>query len=524
VTRSHSRLRARRLAAGAAALVLLAAGRPAAVRAQSTYEQLQTFSGVLSHVRVNYVDSVDTGELVRASIEGMLRSLDPHSRYVSLKDFELTQRWDRGELAGVGLALEDVDGRPTVLTVQPGGPAAKAGVLAGDRLRSVNDSSVAGVAASALGGRLLGDKGTRVRLTFERGAGLSADSFAVTLKRAILEHHVVSAPRMGDPVTGYVRLTEFTPLAPKELLDALGKLRGLGAKQYILDLRGNGGGSVDAMVEIASAFLPAKVEIFHTQGRKRTGVDSMVTKEAGEYVRPPLVVLVDEGTASASEMLTGTLQDHDRALVVGRRTFGKALMQMALPLPGGDVIWLTTARVVTPSGRVIQRRYHGLAAEQYYAFAGKSGAAEDTAGVFKTEHGRSVRGGGGIEPDVERPAAELPVWFSVAADSNFVAAVADSVATTLPLDKAGRDAWTAAAARWDAALVTPFLARIRTRLHVAGEADAPLRARLGRILAARAAEVRWGAEAAEELVVRNDPDVRLAVEQMARLPVLLTAH
>jgi hypothetical protein len=199
-------------------------------------------------------------------------------------------------------------------------------------------------------------------------------------------------------------------------------------------------------------------------------------------------------------------------------------MQSALPLPNGDVVWLTTARVVTPSGRVIQRRYSGLGTDQYYALAGKSGAPEDTLAVYKTERGRPVRGGGGIVPDVSRPiSAELPVWFSIAADSGYDTAIADSVAQTLPAGAPGQNTWAADTAAWNARLVTPFLARVRDRLGVRGEPAPEVRSRLGRILGSRAAVVRWGPEAGEDFLVRNDGDIRASVPLFARLPELLAA-
>jgi len=503
------------------AALLLTAASP--LDAQTTaYEQLQAFSGVLSQVRQNYVDSVDFGRLVQASIRGMLRSLDPHSYYTTRQEFDLRMRWDRGELAGPGLSLDDADRSVTVLAVEPDSPAGKAGVQAGDRVLSVNDSGVAGLGARALEVRLFGEKGSTIRMTFERGSVVEPDTLAVKLKRTLLEHRVVSPPRMADRTTGYVRLAQFTPPAPKELSDVVKKLRDLGAKQLILDLRGNPGGDITAMVEIASAFLPAHAEVFHTQGRKKTGFESVVTGEAGEFARLPLIVLIDVGSASAAEMLAGSLQDHDRALVVGRRSFGKALMQSSLPLPNGDVVWLTTARVVTPSGRVIQRRYSGIGTEQYYALAGKAGAAEDTLTIYRTEHGRPVRAGGGIVPDVTRPImAELPVWFSVAADSGFDSVVADSVAAMLPAGAPAEAAWVRDTSAWDARLVAPFLQRVHVRLGVRGEPAPALRSRIGRILGSRAAVVRWGPEAGEEFLIRNDGDIQAALPLFPRLSELL---
>jgi carboxyl-terminal processing protease len=512
-----------------AALVLaagMAAATPASLRGQtpmSPYEQLQVFSGVLSQIRVNYVDSVNLGGLVRAAIEGMLEGLDPHSRYVSRQDFDLRNAFERGELAGTGVSLEDADGAVIVLGVDPSGPAERAGVQPGDRIRALDGFPVAGLDASALEVRLLGDKASRVRLTLERGPLVDPDTFAVTLRREIIEARFVSPARLAAPGIGYVRLSRFTPTAPEELKAALKKAKGMGAARLILDLRGNPGGSMTALSEIASLFLPAGVELFHTEGRTRGARDTVRTAGAGEYAALPLVVLVDGGSASAAEMLAGTLQDLDRAVIVGRRTFGKALMQTALPLPGGDVVWLTTARIASPSGRVIQRSYVQTGSRRFGAVAGVANPAADSVKVFRTRNGRTVRGGGGIEPDVVREGAELPAWFAIAADSGFILAIADSVGRALPLAKDAMPAWAADTAAWDSRLVTPFLARVHAWLGARADASAPLRRRLGRILAHRAAEVRWGAETAEEFTLAVDPDVGLAVETVPRIERLLMA-
>jgi hypothetical protein len=262
--------------------------------------------------------------------------------------------------------------------------------------------------------------------------------------------------------------------------------------------------------------------VFSTRGRKRATDTNYVTKRDGEFRLLPLVVLIDERSASASEALASSLQDHDRALLVGRRSFGKALMQAPFLLPSGDIVWLTIGRVITPSGRVIQRRYHGIGYEQYLSFAGKSGAEEDTTTAFKTSAGRRFRGGGGIAPDIVVPIlAPLPVWWSAAADSGFDDAVSDSVAQTLPATAAARAAWVSAESEWRAKLLPPFLSRVRARLGVAANTDSLLDRRLARILASRAAEVRWGPDAREEFLIRNDRTIRIASEQFPRLRELL---
>jgi carboxyl-terminal processing protease len=262
--------------------------------------------------------------------------------------------------------------------------------------------------------------------------------------------------------------------------------------------------------------------VFRTRGRKRDVDTTYTTRRKGEFEWVPLIVLIDQHSASASEALAGSLQDHDRALLLGRRSFGKALMQTPLFVPSGDYVMLTVGYVLTPNGRLIQRRYRGLAAEQYRGFAGKTGAEDDTTKVFHTDNGREVRGGYGIAPDVVRPvAAEFPVWWSAASDSGFDHAVADSVAHLLAATPAARAAWMDGAADWHDRLVLPFLARVRTRLGVPAVTGDALGRRIAVNLAARVAEVRWGPEGLEEFVVRNDADVRAALDHLPRLAALL---
>ncbi len=324
---------------------------------------------------------------------------------------------------------------------------------------------------------------------------------------------------MLDASTGYLRLEGFEEKGGHEMSDAFRKLKGDGAQRVVLDLRGNPGGLVFAAVDIASLFFKKGTLVFRTEGRIRSANREYNTEKDGAFSDMPLVVLVDHGSASAAEALAASLQDHDRALLLGRRTFGKALMQQALPVPPqGDMVWLTVGHVVTPSGRVIQRAYHGLKTEQYYSFAGKSGAEQDTLKTYQTQHGRSVRGGGGIVPDITLPEpVMLPPWFFAASDSGFDTAVSDSVAATLPKDPAARAKWFDAVSEWQTSLVKPFLDRVHSRLQVTAEPDSALAARLGRILAYRVTEVRWGPDALEDILLRNDPDIRAASDYTNRI-------
>ncbi len=500
--------------------LLLAPGRASA---QAAYEQLQTFSSLLNQVRASYVDSVTYAELVHAAIDGVLSSLDPHSRFLKREDGEREMAYEAGALAGTGIVLDEVEGSLAVLSVLPNTPGSRAGVSPGDRLLSINDTASDGLTAWEAGSRLIGEKGKKVRLLFERGNPLEPDSLRVSIKFDLLKPWSVTAAQLVDATTGYVRLSGFHEKGPEELEKAIKDLKGKGAKRLVLDLRGNPGGSVFAAVEIAGLFLPSGAMVFKTIGRRKSATDDFVTKKDGPFRDLPLMLLVDEGSASASEAVAGSLQDHDRALILGRRSFGKALMQQAFPIPPqGDMVWLTVGRIATPSGRIIQRSYTGLKASQYYSFAGRSGTERDTTAVYHTDNRREARGGGGISPDVAiGKTAELPSWWGVAADSGWIEAVADSVGNTLPKDPKLGAKWSSTPEDWQGGLVTPFLTRVRGRLHLTAEPDTALRGRVGRILAYRAAEVRWGMDAAETLRIRYDPDIRVAMGYWEKLGELL---
>ncbi len=516
-----------RLARWSPLVLALALLRPLPAAAQgASYEQLQTFSSLLNQIRINYVDSVSYAQLVRAAVDGVLGSLDPHSRFLRHADGEREMAYQAGLLAGLGITFDEVDAQLAVVTVYPGSPAARKNITAGDRLVTINDTSVAGLSPADVGLRLLGEKGSKVRLLFERGSRFEPESVAVTLKYDFIKPRSVVTHLMLDPTTGYVRLAEFFEKAGDETEQAIKELKGKGARRVVLDLRGNPGGAVIGASDVAGLFLPKGTLVFRTVGRRRAIVERTITTRDGPFRDLPLIALVDEGSASASEALVGSLQDHDRALVVGRRSFGKALVMVALEVPPqGDLVMLVVGRVVTPSGRIIQRAYHGMKAEQYYDFAGTAGAGQDTVAVFRTDNGREVRGGGGIAPDVALPeGVRIPAWFSTAADSGWIEAVSDSVAALLPKEPAGRQAWLTATADWQSRLVEPFLSRVTGRLKLTTPPDEAMRARVGRLLAYRAAEVRWGPEAAEELWLRSDAGLATAMGYWDQLPRLLTAH
>ena len=499
---------------------------PGALSAQGTYEDLQAFSSVLNYVRLNYVDSVSYHGMVRAAIAGMLQSLDPHSRFETKADFERYVDLMQGKLSSSGLTLELVDGRPVVLGIVHGSPTDRAGVLPGDRLLSINDTSALGIPTRALELRLSGDQGAKFRLRLERGPALEPDTLRVSFKLAPVKPPAVSEALLVDSTTAVVRLESFErPDAIAEVSKTLDDLKHRGMKRLVLDLRWNPGGLVQGASQLAGLFLPARTLVFRTKGRQSADDQQFVTVQDGKWKDLPLAVLVNEWTASASEAFAGAMQDHDRAIIVGRRTFGKALMQRDFILPDGDVIWLTVARIVSPSGRVIQRQYHGLGALQYDLLAGHGGAPADTDALYHTDAGRVVRGGGGILPDsVLPPAPAPPRWWVTAGDSGILLRVADSVSQTLGASDRDQAAWLSLGpAGWRARLLGPFLTACRAELGIEARLDERQADQVAVRLAARAAQVRWGDVAASAVEVSADPEVAAARRALPATGALL-AH
>jgi carboxyl-terminal processing protease len=506
----------------ALALLLVLPVAKSAAQQRTSYEELQTFSQVLAYIFHSYPDSVSYSVLVKAAIDGVLRDLDPHSRFLSRLEYERLDSLERGNLAVTGASIDDVDEEPTVLGVYPGSPAEAAGVRPGDRVLALNDTVVAGLQIETIRIRMAGPAGSKIRVRFARGPRLEPDTFTLALKRRVLEAHYVFEARMADSITGFVRLNEFGEKSADEVHDAIKGLRKQGARQMILDLRNNPGGYVAQAVDLVSQFVPKGTVVFSTKGRRADVDTTFHTRRDGDFLDLPLVVLVNEHSASAAEATAASLQDHDRALIVGRRSFGKALMQTGFVVSSGEVLVMTVGHVISPSGRYIQRRYSGLAVEQYYSLAGKSGAQADTDRVYHTDAGRVVRGGGGVQPDlVDSAAGELGAWWVAAQDSGWVAAVAESIAATLPGTPAGMTAFEATVPGWGNSLMPGLLTRIRERLHVQASIDSLTQWRLGYEVGRRVVETRWGIAARYDLDLHHDGDVRMAIQAFPRLGDLL---
>jgi carboxyl-terminal processing protease len=507
-----------------ALVALLTLASPAhAQQRRSAYEELQTFSGVLNHILNNYADTISYRQMIRAAIDGVLESLDPHSHFLSHQDDIVLGRLVRGDLAGIGIHIEPVGDDLVIRTLDRNGPADRAGLFPGDRLVAVGDTAVAGLDATQVEARLAGRKGSKVRLRLERGSHLEPGELEVEIERKQIEVSAVEPPILLDSATVYVRVIRFGEEAAQDLRASLGREADRGRRQAILDLRGNPGGLVGEAVEMASLFLPRRAPVFSTRGRVGEVNEDYVTGKDGPLRAVRLVLLIDEGSASAAEALAGALQDLDRAVLVGRRSFGKALIQAPFFLPGGDIVWLTVGRVQTPSGRVIQREYRGLTPDQYRRFAGTGPVAKDTLPLFHTAGGRPVRGGGGISPDVETAGSPAPpAWWSVAHGRGWIQQVVDQAAAERVPEADAVHAW--AAAELDhLTLADVLLERVRKELDVRADVEPEVRGWIGRTLAARVAAVRWGMDAEASFRVAVDPDVREALAVFPRWGKILPA-
>ena len=405
--------------AGVVASAAVAQDSTRVMRKRTMYEDLQLFSQVLNQLRVNHPDSLDTHALIMSAIRGMLSAADPHSfvyAYYRLTP-EKEKAYRERKMHPVPVNFGMVEGAPVVISVAPGTQAARLDILPGDELVAVDGKPVPWESAGELEVALAGAKNSSVRLTLERRR---LDGSRVLLERDVKreragEESALVASFLLDPTTGYVRLTSFeSDKAADDLHDALSRLEQAGMKRLVLDLRDNGGGLVGEAAKVAGEFLPKGAIIYTQQGRKAEVSDTGRVGRSfwSREKRYPIVVMVNDGTASAAELVAGALQDHDRALIVGRPSFGKSLLMQGFPLTDGSLVMLVVGHVRTPCGRVIQRRYHGISRREYYRVAG---AERDTAGrpSCKTTSGRVVYGGGGIYPDVLLPEREpVPLWLS----------------------------------------------------------------------------------------------------------------
>lgn len=503
-----------------AALALGLAPAPAgaqlpATRKPTAAEDLMLFSQVLNQIRVNHPDSVDTHELFLAAIEGMVRAADPHSYVIPAARLapEKQKALEEGKLHPIPIAFQYVGGAPVVASVAPGTSAARQDILVGDELVAVQGSPVTATSAAELEVALAGPKGTDVELSFERRR---IDGSWAELRRLVKrerpreEGGAVATAFMLDSITGYVRIATFEGAkVDAEVGNAISGLESRHMQRLLLDLRDNGGGLVDAAAKIAGMFLPAGAVVYTAEGRK-SDVEKTVKAGRPFWVSEkgyPIVVMVNQGTASASELVAGALQDHDRALIYGRPTFGKALLMRGFPLTDGSVAVVVVGRVHTPCGRIVQRQYHGVSTREYYR---QARAERELAGrpTCKTDHGRTVYGGGGIFPDVLAPEPEpVPLWLARALEQDlplrWTGGYVTAHASELPPPPEGT------LPPLPAGAVADFRGFAAAQ-GVALPADPEVDRRLARVLLRWIAGVRWGDRVAASIAALQDPQVEAA--------------
>jgi carboxyl-terminal processing protease len=361
----------------------------------------------------HYVDAVPTETLTSGAIRGMLDPLDPHSLYISAERMQRVSEAFNASFEGIGITYELIDGPDgqdtlSVLTVIPGGPSAKAGLQSGDRIVAVNGASTVGFSHEQVQTTLKGPKGTAVELLLRRPG--RATLLERRVERGEVPLRTVVADFMANDRTGYIKINRFARTTHEEFTEAITRLRRQGMERLILDLRGNSGGLMKMAVRISDEFLSEDQLIVSSRSRHAEFTQSDYATGGGVFEDQPLIVLVDDRSASASEIVAGALQDHDRALIMGERTFGKGLVQRQFRLDDGSALRLTISRFYTPSGRLIQTPYQEGRAAYYHAKAavrvGDSARSADEIIAaapdslrYQTDAGRTVVGGGGIMPD-----------------------------------------------------------------------------------------------------------------------------
>lgn len=387
-------------------------------------------SNLLHIIDDQYVDSVNIDSLVEKAIPQILAELDPHSVYISAKDVQLATDDLKGSFSGVGIEFIIRDDTIRVQNVIKDGPANRAGLLAGDKIVSINGKPFVGkiVTNEEAMHRLKGPKDSKVLIGVKRFGEKGVKVFTVT--RGDISVNSISACYMINDTTGYIRVKSFGERTYAEMLSALQTLNIEGADHLIIDLRDNGGGILEAAVQMANEFLPKNRLIVYTQGRKSPRAEYR-SNGKGSYQHIPMVVLINEGTASAAEIFAGAMQDNDRATIVGRRSFGKGLVQQQIQFPDGSMIRLTVARYYTPSGRCIQKPFkpgdnadyeNDLLSRYRHGEFFSQDSIKHVGPAYHTHNGRTVYGGGGITPDIFVPedTSHVTSYYKEAAMSGLI--------------------------------------------------------------------------------------------------------
>ena len=387
------------LAVVVSALVGGLLGSNVAARQDEVSQQYRVFTSALTAIDKEYVDEVPSDRLVYSAIDGMLKTLDPHSSFFDPKSYAQMRERQEGKYYGLGIQIQVIDGDITVNSIFEGSPAYKKGLRRGDVIARISGQDAKGWTSEQAVSKLKGPKGTTVNISIRRRGydGL----IDLDVERDEVNIVTVRGAFMIDKETGYIKLGDFSETSNDEVGAALKKLTDAGMKRLVFDLRDNPGGPLDQAILVANRFLPKGDLIVYTRGRVQNSDRDYRAEMVSDYTHLPMVVLVNRNSASAAEIVTGSLQDHDRALVVGETTFGKALVQSVYRISGNAGLALTTGRYYTPSGRMIQRPWDGTFDEYLtYSLRDQNPQREHNPALLKrTDGGRDVYGGGGIDPD-----------------------------------------------------------------------------------------------------------------------------
>jgi carboxyl-terminal processing protease len=379
---------------------------------------VRKYNALIQMIKFAYVDTVNESKLVEKAIVETLKEMDPHSMYISKKDLKRANEELVGNFEGIGVQFEILRDTINIVHPIPGGPSERLGILSGDKIIKIEAENVTGkkITNQFVFDRLRGKKGTKVNVSIYRSG--KKDLIDFTIVRDKIPINSIDAAYIIEPGIGYINLTRFSSTSIKEFTDAMLKLKEQGMQSLILDLRNNGGGYMNTAIELADQFLEARKLIVYTQGRMSAREDYYST-DKGMFEKGKVVIMINENSASASEIVSGAIQDLDRGIIVGRRSFGKGLVQRPFQLPDSSEVRLTTARYFTPSGRCIQKSYSEGVDKYYedYSTRFKHGEMENSDSIkfpdslkYRTSKGRIVYGGGGIMPDVFIPLDTTPFF------------------------------------------------------------------------------------------------------------------
>jgi len=369
---------------------------------ETVLSKLKSLSKILQYIERFYVEEVEMDKILNGAIHGLLNELDPHSSYIEPKDADGVKEQIEGEFEGIGIEFAILDGYITVVSPIPDTPSDRAGLISGDKIIKINKESAYMITQDEVFDKLRGPKGSKVDLTIQRQG---TDPFEVTLMRAKIPIFSISAALLYNNNTGYIKMNRFGQKTYQELYESIDSLENIGMDNLILDLRNNPGGLMDQAIEIVDLFINSNDTILFTKGRIRNANETFYASKNKNDNNMPIITLMNRGSASASEIVSGALQDLDRGLVIGETSFGKGLVQRQFPLDDGSMVRITIAKYYTPSGRMIQRPYDE-GKDTYYTDIWTSDNREVSDSTlasrptFKTKNGRNVYGGGGITPDV----------------------------------------------------------------------------------------------------------------------------